>query len=472
MRLYTRRHFLFSAAVLTGSATLGCRAPAAGGDDPRATFLRAVQAGDAAAVRARLAQEASLAAATDDAGRSAFVLAHLAGQAEIAELLREHGIELDLIEAVLAHDWERMVALAEAEPASVDALHPIGGTALWAAARVGAPELYRVRAIGCGWDANPAGGSGFTPPRAALDCPDPLRAYIAVNDLLSNGSDVNAPQQGGDSVLHAAVRRRDARLVRLVVRKRADLDARDADGLTPLDVARESGWGEGVRLLEDHAELPRDHMDARFVFDWNRERAVPLDLSDVPQARQSQVTGSSHFNLPQVKEWLEAEPRLVWSVSTDDELAIEACGHTGHKALIRLHLDHGAPLSLTGAVSLGDVDFARFLLDDDPRRIRERGPHDFALMWYAAIGGGSVEMAELLLAYGVPVDQESLGTTCLHWAAQRGHVDLARYLIERGADLEAVGYKTDAGGQTPLQAAFAREQAAAAQLLKDLGARS
>ena len=49
-------------------------------------------------------------------------------------------------------------------------------------------------------------------------------------------------------------------------------------------------------------------------------------------------------------------------------------------------------------------------------------------MWYPAIGGGSVEAAELLLEYGTPVDQESLGNTGLHWAALRGHLDLTRFL--------------------------------------------
>jgi len=71
----------------------------------------------------------------------------------------------------------------------------------------------------------------------------------------------------------------------------------------------------------------------------------------------------------------------------------------------------------------------------------------------------------------VPLDQESLGNNCLHWAAMRGQLDLIRFLAERDADLEAVGYKFDAAGQTPLALAGAREQDAGARLLRDLGAR-
>ena len=50
-------------------------------------------------------------------------------------------------------------------------------------------------------------------------------------------------------------------------------------------------------------------------------------------------------------------------------------------------------------------------------------------------------------------------------------LDLIRFLAERGAELEAVGYKFDAAGQTPLALACAREQDASARLLRDLGAR-
>ena len=85
---------------------------------------------------------------------------------------------------------------------------------------------------------------------------------------------------------------------------------------------------------------------------------------------------------------LAADPLATFSFSTDAELAIEACGHTGNRPIIRLHLDHGAPLSLPTAISLGDLDHARFLLQEDPLRVHERGPHDFALLWYASIGEG------------------------------------------------------------------------------------
>ena len=89
-------------------------------------------------------------------------------------------------------------------------------------------------------------------------------------------------------------------------------------------------------------------------------------------------------------------------------------------------------------------------------------------MWYASIGGGSVEAAELLLDHGAPVDQESDGTTALHWAARDGQLDLARFVLERGADPRAVGRSGESGGAaTPLDSARSSGNAAMVELIEE-----
>jgi ankyrin repeat protein len=434
-------------------------------------FFAAVQRGDAASVVRMLDQDARLARATDSTGRSAFVLAHLSGHPEIAALLSERGLELDVVEAVLAADWKRVEALAAADPARMNHAHPIGGSPLYASALCGGGEQYRLRSLGCDSDGRPAGGSGFTPARAAMDCRDPIGAWVVAMDLLSNGGDPNAPQAGGDSVLHGAVRARDVRLARLVIRKGGDPRARDDRGRTPLALAEEFAWEEGVELLRNEARIARDHRASRFAFNQSREPFTPIVLDDVSAEAQSEITGVSHFNRARVQELLAGDPRLVHAISTDAELAIEACGHTGQREIIQVHLDHGAPLSLPTAISLGDLDHARWLLERDPLLIHERGPHDFPVMWYPAIGRGSVEAAELLLGHGADLEQESGGETALHWAAMRGHPELVRYLVDRGANIEGLGYRQDRAGRTPIQLAIANKRDGAASALRELGAR-
>lgn len=466
----TRRRALGSLTALAAAlTTLEARALFGAGPSLGVSeFLEAVSRGDLEAVDRALAETPALARSRDDRGRSAFVLAFLGGHPEVARRLRAVGLELDAVEAVLAEEWDRLEALVEQDPRLLHAAHPIGGTPLYAGALAGSVELWRLRSLGCDPDAAPEGGSGFTPARGALESPRRSWARIGLTDLCGNGADVNAPQAGGSSVLHAAVARRDVDLVRLAIRKGARPEARDEAGRTPLELARVLEWEAGVELLESHEDLPRDNRASRFALDANREPVRRPDLSEVPRELQSRVTGNSHFRLEAVRELVAQDERLVWSISTDDELAIEASAHMGSRDLMRFHLDHGAPLSLPTAVSLGDLESVRFWLDRDVTLIHERGAHDFPLFWYV-VQGGSLDAGELLLERGADVDQESMGTTALHFCAKRGRHECAHWLLEHGADPNAVGYKWSRGGDRPL--GLAPEGSRTATVLRDAGAR-
>ena len=429
-------------------------------------FLEAVIAGRLEEVRAWLKRDPSLATSADAAGRSAFVLAHLHGRSEVAEQLSVLGLELDLVEAVIAEDWKRMEQLAKADPGLVHAAHPVGGTPLYAAALVGSLGFWRLRGLGCDPDLAPAGGSGLTPARGALESLDESWARISLSDLCGNGSDINAPQPKGDSVLHACVARRSELLLRLAIRKGADVLAKNAAGQTPLALAQSIKWQAGVGLLENQASLPRDNRSSRKALDADGEAIEWPDLSSYSQAQQSEVTGNSHMNLKRVKELVSQDRRLVFSLSTDDELPIEASAHLGSKDIIRYHLDQGAPFSLPSAVSLGDEAQVKFWLDKDPTLIHERGAHDFPLMWFVVYGGASISMAELLLQRGASLEQESMGTTALHCCVERGQHELAEWLLVQGADREAIGFKGDRRGNTPLELAQARGDAKMISILK------
>jgi ankyrin repeat protein len=473
----TRRHFLRTGLV-AGAVLVAARVahaagpgPRSGGDaERRARFLAAIVAGREAEVAALLAEEPALVNAADDAGRSALVLAYLAGQEPVAATLRLHGAAIGLIEAVMIPDWDRATELGTADPAALDAWHPVGGSSLYASVRAGRDDTYILQDLGADPDANPRGRFGVTPAFGAIECRHPGDALRCLVALLSNGAHVNAPQREGDTLLHAAARRGDPALVRYLLRRGADWRVRDARGHSALAQAEAAGHAAVVALLRQPELVPRDDTSLRYAFDASGGAVVWPDLSDVPQKEQSAVTGPSHAKLDKVKAAVGQEPRRSFSRSTQNELAIEACGHTGNREIMRYHLDHGVPQSLCTSISIGDLPRAKALLAAHPTAIHERGPHDFALLFYAAIGGGSVEAAELLLDAGVPVNQESQGTTALHWAADRGQLDLVRFLAERGADLDAVGYKFDRNGQRPLQLALESGEADMVKLLEDLGA--
>jgi ankyrin repeat protein len=246
--------------------------------------------------------------------------------------------------------------------------------------------------------------------------------------------------------------------------------ALDHRGTSALQLAERHGHEEAAGLLRHPGRVPHDDMTLRYAYDASGAPVAWPDLSDLSLADMQAVTGPSHRDFDTVRERVGDDSRRSFARSSQDELAIEAAAHTGAAEIARYHLDHGVPQSLVTSISIGDLDRARRLLAIHPNAIHERGPHDFAPMFYPAIAGGSVEAAELLLDAGCDVDQESQGTTGLHWAAAQGHLDLARLLVERGATIDAIGYNVDREGRTPLQSAQASGRDAMVRLLRDLGA--
>lgn len=434
-------------------------------------FLKAVAAGEVDRLRQMLAADPGLLQARDIVGRSAYAVALLARQSASAELLRERGYRPDVVEAALALDWALFDTLAAANPGAVNQQHPVGGNAMVAAAFGGAgSQAWRVMQYG--GSSNLRAPDGFTAVRAGLEHPDLATAELTVASLLGNGGDPNAAQAGGSSPLHAAAARGSLELVEMLIRKGATVDARDEQGRTPLTLAEERRQRSAAELLRRHAEIPREHSTSRTAYDADGQPCRMPDLSAYTVAVREQVVGASHFKFDKLREFLEAHPALALAQATSTEITVEACAHTGQREMVDYLLGKGAPYSLPTAVMRGDLARARALLAEDPLRIHERGAHDFALLWYPVIGGGELPLAELLLDQGAEVErQHHLGTTALHWAAMNGQVELAALLIERGADVHRVGRKFDAAGQTPLALALAREQPAAAALLRDRGAR-
>ncbi len=471
----TRRSFLTRALPLAGAAVM--TAPTAWAatarESPRRRLLAAVAVGDLDAIRELLDVDPGLVHSRDDQGRSAFTVALLARQPEAAALLRERGHRLDVHEAALALEWETFEAMAEEAPGALNRDHAVGGTAMYAAAIGGAgSQIWRVYSPGGDPNLRPGGETLWTPVRAALEHPDLSTAEQTAASLLSNGADASASQPGGSSVLHAAAARGSLTIVEMLIRKGADISARDADGHTPADLAEASGHSAVVEELRHHDRIPRDHSSSRLAYDIEGRPYQAPELSAYSSSTRLRLVGASHGNFDRVREVVGQHPLLAHAVATTTEMAVEAGAHTGRKPIVDYLLEQGAPYSLPTAVMRGDTSRVKALLAEDPLRIHERGAHDFALLWYPVIGGGLVELMELLLAAGAEVErQHFLGTTALHWAAMGGEIDLVELLLSNGADPNRVGRKFDPSGQTPLELAEARGHDQVATLLRDRGAR-
>jgi len=465
-----RRRFLAGSLASTAALLLA----GAGRARPPLTdrFLAAVRDGDLPGVQEALAADRSLLRVRDHEGRSGYALALLHRHPEVAAHLREVGYEPDAHECALALDWERFADVAAAHPGVVNLDHPVGGTAMYAAAVGGAGlQIWRVYAQGGEPDRHPRQGRGHSPLRAAFEAPDLATAELTAATLLSNGADPNLVEARGSTALHAASARGSRELVEMLVRRGARVDARDHEGRTPSDLAGAAGHADVVGILADPDRIGVDGESSRRAYDATGARYAPPDLGAYSVTERGRVVGVAHTDLDAVRAAVERHPDLVHAVATTTEGAVEAAAHMGRHDIADLLLEHGAPYAIPTAVMRNDLARVRALLDQDPDRIRERGAHDFALLWYPVIGGGLLEMMTLLLDRGADVEaQHWLGTTALHYAAVRGDLEMAELLVERGADVDRVGRKFGGRPMTPLEIASGRGHTRFVDWLRTRGA--
>jgi ankyrin repeat protein len=187
-------------------------------------FLEAVKGGDVETVQDRLAREPGLAAARDENGLSAVLLACYHGQAATRDALLAAGPPLDALELAAVGDAGGLQARL---PAELHSRSPDGFTPLHYAAFFGGAEAVRVLLdAGADPDADAENAMRVRPLHSAAARGD----REAVRLLLEAGAEVEPRQNGGYTPLHAAAHSDDPELAALLLAHGADPAAATDDG--------------------------------------------------------------------------------------------------------------------------------------------------------------------------------------------------------------------------------------------------
>jgi hypothetical protein len=98
------------------------------------------------------------------------------------------------------------------------------------------------------------------------------------------------------------------------------------------------------------------------------------------------------------------------------------------------------PWDLLDAVQAGDFDLAKRLLRENPAAANMKNVlGGTALFDLYQVKKGSIEFAKLLIAAGADVNApQNDGKTALHWAAERGEVEMVKLLLDNGANAKAL----------------------------------
>jgi ankyrin repeat protein len=214
-------------------------------------FFEAIRAGDREKVNTLLTADASLLAAKDDKGLSAYAAARYSGRNDVAVLLIEKGVELDVFTAGMAGQKDRVLAFIAGDPALLNAYSQDGWTPLHLACFFGQPEVADAL-LAKGADVHARSRNPVQ--NMALHAAAATRNKDAVRALLEHGADVNARQHGGWTALHAAAQNGDAEMARLLIAAGADIQARADNQQNAMDLALTKGHQAVVDLLDEYGK--------------------------------------------------------------------------------------------------------------------------------------------------------------------------------------------------------------------------
>lgn len=213
-------------------------------------FFQSIRAGDRERVRGMIAADRTLLSAKDENGLGPFIAAKYSGRNEIAELLLESGVELDVFAACIAGAEQRVVELAGPQPELVKTYSHDGWTPLHLACFFNHPEIAEALiTYGADVQARSRNAMQNTPLHAAAAG----RSRESAALLLRHGADANARQHGGWTALHGASQNGDVELVRLLITSGAKVHTRADNNQNALDLALTKGHQAVVEVLDEYA---------------------------------------------------------------------------------------------------------------------------------------------------------------------------------------------------------------------------
>lgn len=260
-----------------------------------------------------------------------------------------------------------------------------------------------------------------------------------VRSLLQQKTDVNAPQPDGMTALHWAVRQDDLETAQLLIRAGAKVDASTRYGVTPLYFGCVNGNAAMIDALLRAGADPNSANPGGETALMTATRTGRLDAVKLLLDRGAAVNA---------KESVRGQTALMWAVMEN------------HPAVVQLLLANGADINAQTNVSVpdGTTGVPQAASGDigahgsgiyRPRAVPSPSGAMTSLLFAAR--EGNLEMARILVDSKADLERPSAnGTRPLVVAITNNHIELALFLLEKGADPNAADnfYK-----RTPLFAA-------------------
>jgi ankyrin repeat protein len=297
--------------------------------------------------------------------------------------------------------------------------------------------------------------------------------------LLDRGADARIRDYGDNAyALHFAADAADLDVVTLLVEAGSDVVGEGDDHQVGV-----LGWATCfARVREDVAAYLLAHgakLNLWSAIALDREDDVRGFIARDPSLLGARMSRNEHNRMPLHHAAAKKRPRMVRLLLDlgADPNAKDAVGMTAlttasledaGPAIVTLLLAAGAKVDFVSALHLKRYEQAEAMLRDDPSRIGPDGRDTIAL--HLSVTRKNAAAVQWLIGHGVDVNAKGnlwdCGHTALHVTAESGAVDMARLLLDAGADPNIRDDKYDA---TVLGWAEYCEQPQIAALVRERG---
>ncbi|KAK6827461.1 serine/threonine-protein kinase ripk4 [Apiospora arundinis] len=314
--------------------------------------------------------------------------------------------------------------------------------------------------------------------------------------IIKKGVEINVePEDKSKDPLRAAIHATaDIRTIELLIEHGADLHDQDDFGDTPLDEALVKDYTEAAKLIIEHDNEVgfHDNLGDSTLFkaiDHSQRNRWDLTLIELMIDKGAEVTDleyetnkSSLVHLLSYENYSKKAAKLLIEAGAD----VDGSDNNGNTPLIHasrandleiatLLINHGAYVNIVNNFGWGPLSIAQFEGNHDMVRLLvDRGAdYNHHLYWYGlthlhvAARVGELELVRFLINDGAEVNvQATKRKTPLHDAVYFGQLEITKYLVNHGADIDAQTTQ----GKTPLYYAIRSMELEIAEYLVNHGA--
>jgi ankyrin len=263
----------------------------------------------------------------------------------------------------------------------------------------------------------------------------------AIQALLKQGVDINAPQGDGATALHWSVYVDDLVTTDLLIRARANVNSANDLGVTPLFLACSNANAAIVEKLLAAGANPNTQVTTTGV-----TALMAAARSGSAETVKALLFRGANVN---AAETAHGQTALMWAAANAHPKVVRVLIEGGANVTARSRVDHmlvmvgdhvtdfdaGGSSALLFAARQGDIETAKLLLAAGAN-VNDATPDNTSVLVFAAHSNQGA-FAAYLLDQGADPNANASGYTALHAAVLRGDLALVKALLAHHADPNA-----------------------------------